>query len=206
MECDLGWGLQASAAPQLAEVYTQLAAWAREITTLRVINVGGGLCWKQRAEDRPLSVDTWADLLGEYLGPVCRARGLTIACESGTFVMATAGVLIAEVNTVEQRASGTWVSLDAGYNLNVYAAHYGIPLAIVPVRRPMRPPQGPVHVAGNIVESNDVFARAVQLPALQEGEFVALWPAGAQGATMASDDCMRGLPTEVLVSSTADWP
>ena len=195
----VGWGLQACAAPLLGQVYDRLAAWARQLPTVRTLNVGGGLCWQQRAEDQPLAVQAWADLLREHLGPVCRERGLTIACEPGTFVMATAGVLVAEVNTVETRASGTWVGLNAGHNLNVYAAHYGIPMAIVAVHQPLASLAGPVHLAGNLNEANDVFARNVRLPALAEGDLVALWPAGAYGAAMASDHCMRGLPAEVMV-------
>lgn len=195
----VGWGLQTNAAPLLAQVYDRLAAWARQIPTLRVLNVGGGLCSQQRPEDRPLPLQLWARLLRDHLGPVCRDRGLTIACEPGTFVVAAAGVLVAEINTIETRASGTWVGLDTGHNANMYAAHYGIPLAIVPVHRPLDPPAGPVHVAGNLNEANDMFARDLQLPALGEGDLVALWPAGAYGAAMASNHCMRGLPTEVLI-------
>jgi diaminopimelate decarboxylase len=44
-----------------------------------------------------------------------------------------------------------------------------------------------------------MFARDLHLPALAEGDLVALWPAGAYGAAMASNHCMRGLPTEVLI-------
>ena len=113
--------------------------------------------------------------------------------------MATAGVLVAEVNTVETRASGTWVGVDAGHNVNVYAAHYGIPLAIVPVHAPLAESPGPVHVAGNVNEANDVFARDLPLPAVLEGDLLAFWPAGAYGAAMASDHCLRGLPVEVVV-------
>jgi diaminopimelate decarboxylase len=102
----VGWGLQESAAPLLAQVYDRLAQWAQKIPTLQVLNVGGGLCVKQRPEDKPLDVQTWADLLRVHLGGVCQERGLSLACEPGTFVMATAGVLVAEVNTVETRASG----------------------------------------------------------------------------------------------------
>lgn len=195
----VGWGLQESAAPLLAQVYDRLAQWAAKIPTLRVLNVGGGLCAKQRPEDKPLDVQTWADLLRTHLGSVCQERGLSIACEPGTFVMATAGVLVAEVNTVETRASGTWVGVDAGHNVNVYAAHYGIPLAIVPVQAPLAELAGPVHVAGNVNEANDVFARDLPLPAVSEGDLLAFWPAGAYGAAMASDHCLRGLPAEVMI-------
>lgn len=190
-----GWGLQASAASALGGVYKGLAALARAIPTVRTINVGGGLCWRQRAEDEPLTPAAWAALLRDHLAPT----GCAIACEPGTFIASSAGVLVAEVNTVERRQSGAWVGLDAGHNVNCYAAHYAIPHAIASVARPLAPPAEPVHVAGNINEANDVFARSVRLPALAEGDLVALYPAGAYGASMASDHCLRGLPAEVLV-------
>jgi diaminopimelate decarboxylase len=162
---------------------------------VRTINLGGGLCWRQRAEDEPLPLPAWADLVREHIAPT----GCVVACEPGTFVAASAGVLLAEVNTVEARESGTWVGIDAGHNVNCYAAHYAIPLEIVSVARPLSPPAEPVHVAGNINEANDVFARSRRLPELCEGDLVALYPAGAYGASMASDHCLRGLPAEVLV-------
>lgn len=190
-----GWGLQASAAPALASVFARLAALARAIPTVRTLNVGGGLCARQRVEDLPLAPRAWSALLREHLAPT----GCAIACEPGTFVAATAGVLVAEVNTVEERRGDKWVGIDAGHNVNCYAAHYGIPLAIAGVARPLSPPTEVVHVAGNINEANDVFARSIRLPALAEGDLVALYPAGAYGASMASEHCLRGLPAEVLV-------
>jgi diaminopimelate decarboxylase len=190
-----GWGLQARAAPVMSAVFSRLADLARAIPSVRTINLGGGLCFRQRAEDEPLPLATWADLVRAHVAPT----GCTVACEPGTFIAASAGVLVAEVNTVETRRSGTWVGIDAGHNVNCYAAHYGIPLAILSVARPLAPPAGPVHVAGNINEANDVFARAASLPKLHEGDLVALYPAGAYGASMASDHCLRGLPAEVLV-------
>lgn len=190
-----GWGMQSSAAPLLAAVFARLASVSRAIPTVHTVNVGGGLCWRQRAEDDPLTVSAWAALLREHLAPT----GVTIACEPGTFLAASSGVLVAEVNTVETRQSGTWVGIDAGHNINCYAAHYGIPLEIISVARPLAAASCNVHVAGNINEANDVFARSAELPELHEGELVALYPAGAYGASMASDHCMRSLPTEVLV-------
>jgi diaminopimelate decarboxylase len=190
-----GWGLQADAAPLLSGVFARLAELARALPTVRTLNVGGGLCWRQRAEDEPLAPATWAALLRQHLAPT----GCTIACEPGTFVAASCGVLLAEVNTVETRRSGTWIGLDAGHNVNGYAAHYHIPHAILSVERPLDPPVDPVHVAGNINEAVDVFARSVRLPRLAEGDLVAFFPAGGYGASMASDHCMRGLPNEVMV-------
>lgn len=113
--------------------------------------------------------------------------------------MAPTGVLLCEVNTVEARRSGHWVGIDAGHAINLYAAHYGIPMAIVPVERPLAPAEGRFHVGGNINEANDVFARDRELPLLREGEVVALLPSGAYGSSMASDHCLRGAFAEVAL-------
>ncbi len=102
-------------------------------------------------------------------------------------------------NTVEPRRSGLWIGVDAGHAVNVFAAHYGIPMARIPVAEPLRPATVRAHLAGNINEANDVFARDALLPALAEGDLLAFFPAGAYGASMASDHCLRGVPTEVLV-------
>ncbi|MGZ5970055.1 MAG: diaminopimelate decarboxylase [Polyangiales bacterium] len=189
-----GWNVQAKWRDELASVYQRLAELARALPSVRTLNVGGGLGVRHRAEDDPLAPDEWGALIREHLAP----SGCTIACEPGTFLVAQAGVLLAQVNTVEERHSGTWIGIDVGHNVNVYAAHYGIPLIITPVAQPLAKPTRVVHVGGNINEANDVFARSLPFPDVAEGDVVALHPAGAYGASMASDHCMRGLPREVL--------
>ncbi|MFO0744053.1 MAG: diaminopimelate decarboxylase [Myxococcota bacterium] len=190
-----GWGLQASAGPALLEVYRRLRRWAEAIPTVTTVNVGGGLCPKYRAEDEPLTPDAWAGFIGEAFA----GSALTLACEPGTFVMAGSGVLLCEVNTIETRKGGTWAGLDAGHNVNVFAAHYGIPMAILKVSDPLGAATERYHIAGNINEANDVFARDRAMPPLAEGDRVAFWPGGAYGTSMASDHCMRGIPKEVVV-------
>jgi diaminopimelate decarboxylase len=186
----LGWGLQAT---DVEAVDTAFATLARLARGLRAVNVGGGLGARQRAGDAPLPLDVWGALLRKHLA------GFEVQCEPGTFVVARGGVLVCEVVSVERKGDVTWVGLDAGHNVNVYAAHYGIPLEIVPVARPLAPPTVRCNVAGNLNEAGDVFARDLPLPELHEGERVALLPAGAYGATMASDHCLRGQVGERLV-------
>lgn len=190
-----GWGLPASAEPSLRQVLRRLAGWASSLPTVHTLDVGGGLAPRYRPEDDPLTLARWAELLVDELGPT----GCRLGCEPGTWLVATAGVLLVEVNTVEQRRSGTWIGVDAGHAINLFAAHYGIPMAIVPVRDPLGPPVGRFHLAGNINEANDVFARDYPLPEVREGDVLALLPAGAYGSSMASDHCLRGKPVEVLV-------
>ncbi len=191
----LGWGLPASAAADFERVVRTLVGLAQQVPTVQWLNVGGGLAPRFRAEDEQLSVETWGDILRRSLA----GTDLGVACEPGTFVTATAGVLLCEVTTVEHRRDATWIGLDAGHNVNVYAAHYGIPLAVVPLRAPLDAPDAwplPLHVAGNINEANDVFARDVALPRIAEGDLVALLPAGAYGSSMASEHCLRPMAAE----------
>ncbi len=188
----VGWGVQASALPQLVDLWRRFGELAARIPSVSVLNVGGGLGVPHRPEDQPLSVQTWAGALRESLADFLEKPGKTLACEPGTFLVAPAGALIVEVNTVEDRPSGRWVGVDAGHNTNVYAAHYGIPLAVVPLGPPREGVATRVHLAGNINEANDVFARDLLLPPVAEGDLLVFYPCGAYGASMASDHCMRG--------------
>jgi diaminopimelate decarboxylase len=191
----VGWGLQETARDALGSVYGRLAELARALPSVQVINTGGGLCWRQQSEERPLTPVMWSALLKTHLASL----GKTIACEPGTYVLASAGLLLAEVNTVESRGGVTWVGLDAGQNVNGYAAYYGIPHQIIHVGRPLDPADRRYNVAGNINEGIDVFARDIALPEIREGDLLALFPAGAYGSSMASEHCLRPLAREAMI-------
>ena len=188
-----GWGMQTSAKDGFDSVLAVLADLAGALPDVHTLNLGGGLSWRHLGTDHPLALATWSERIRERLGPL----GRTIVCESGTYVTASAGLLVVEVNTVERRGATTWVGVDAGHNVNVYAAHYGLRHQILHVRDPLAEPHGLYTIGGNINEAGDVFARDVALPEVREGDLLAFFPAGAYGASMASDHCLRGLPAEV---------
>lgn len=193
----LGWNLPRGTALGVRHAFRALAELAAELGTVRTVDVGGGLGWPHRVDDDPLPLEIWAEIVGEALADLDPA--IEVACEPGTYVMAASGALVVEVNTLEERRSGTWLGVDAGHAVNVYPAHYRVPFFVVPVDAPLRPPVQHVHLGGNINEANDVFAHDLPLPEVQEGDLLALWPAGAYGSSMASDHCLRGQPGEVLV-------
>lgn len=191
----VGWGMQQEAATAFEQTLTTVASLVKQLPTVKIVNVGGGLCWRQAETDQPLSIATWSDLLKKHIAPL----NVTIACESGTYVVASCGILVTEITTVEERKGKMWVGLDAGHNMNGYPAHYGIPLEVIPVAQPLAAKNTTYTVAGNINESIDIFSRGVALPELQENEILALYPTGAYGASMASDHCLKGLPQEYLI-------
>jgi diaminopimelate decarboxylase len=188
-----GWNLQRAVLPDFERALAMLGRLAGALS-IPTINVGGGLGVRFRPDDDPLPVEEWAAALRRHLA----APGRTIACEPGTFVVAEAGVLVAEVNTVERRGDITWIGVDCGHNVNVYAAHYGIPLRIALLGARTGGLKR-YAVAGNINEANDVFAMDALLPEPREGDLLAFFPAGAYGSSMASDHCLRGWAAEAMM-------
>lgn len=191
----VGWGLQQDALGEVEAAFARLASLANDVPELRRINVGGGLGGRFQAADRPLALETWSQLIHTYLAPL----HVAVACEPGTFVVAPAGVLLVEVNTVEERRNRRWIGVDAGYAINPCPALYDIPIEVVPLRQPAAEATGLAMVAGHINEAYDLWAADYPLPEVREGDLLALLPAGAYGASMASDHCLRGLAREVVV-------
>ena len=73
------------------------------------VNAGGGLAAVMMQGQEPLDLDAYAGVLARHLGPL----GVTIACEPGEMFSKNAGVLLAEVVTVEDRAGGDGPSSSA---------------------------------------------------------------------------------------------
>jgi diaminopimelate decarboxylase len=69
----------------------------------------------------------------------------------------------------------------------------------VPVEEPAAVDRELVDVVGPVCESGDFFAQDRELPAMNEGDLVAVMSAGAYGFAMASNYNSRPLPAEVLV-------
>lgn len=194
LHTNLGWGLRAADEPAFRSAMAMLADLARQLPAVTTINVGGGLGARLGAHDSPLPLDRWAAAIWDAFGD-----RYTIACEPGTLLVADAGLLVTRVTAAWNKRGERWIGLDASQAVNVYAAHYGLELEIVPVADPLAPPTIATNVAGNINEAGDVFARNRMLPELKETDLVALLPAGAYGSSMASDHCLRGAFSELLL-------
>jgi len=112
---------------------------------------------------------------------------------------ANAGVLVARVIHVHQRAEGRrFLVLDAAMNDLIRPAMYDAYHDI----RPVRPRPGAAltfDVVGPICETGDTFTRDRLLPPLAAGDLVAFMTAGAYGAAMSSEYNSRPLVPEVLV-------
>lgn len=117
--------------------------------------------------------------------------------EPGRWLVAQAGVLLAEVLWVKRRGRRRFVVLAAGMNDFIRPALYHARHRIVAIE-PRAGCDEPATVVGPVCESGDVFAEAVALPPVETGDWVAILDTGAYGAAMASNYNGRGRLAEVV--------
>ncbi|MCZ8181508.1 MAG: diaminopimelate decarboxylase [Beijerinckiaceae bacterium] len=143
------------------------------------------------------------ELLQDY-GAMVRAvtEGLDVELgfEPGRLIAGNAGILLARVLYVNERADKRFLVIDAAMNDLVRPAMYDAYHEIWPVKEPA-PGLAPVayDVVGPICESGDTFTTNRLLPPMAPGDLLVFKTAGAYGATMSSTYNQRLLVSEVLV-------
>jgi diaminopimelate decarboxylase len=159
------------------------------------VNVGGGLGKPGREDEVPVDLDAYADVVARHLRPLA----VTVAAEPGDALSKDAGILLAEVVTVETRRGVTFVGVDIGWNVNCAYFIYGFKQEIVPCRDPAAERTKRVTVAGHINEASDVFAEDYPMAPVAEGDIVALLNAGGYHQAMSSTHCLRPMGEAVFL-------
>ena len=179
---------------QLAQVLAASDEFRTQLPQLREINIGGGLGVPHSANDQALDLSRWAGVLAEAFA----SSDLTIAVEPGDFLIKDAGILLTHITYIEQRKAVKFVGLDAGFNLAMEPAFYGLPCE--PVAAAERAGTADRYtLVGNVNEALDKWAENHPLIAPQEGDVIALINAGGYSASMRSDHCLRGEVREILL-------
>jgi diaminopimelate decarboxylase len=173
------------------------------------INLGGGFA-ADYGVDAALGWDEYAARIVPLLAPFA-ASGGEVILEPGRAIAANAGVLLTQVRYIKEAGGRRIAIVDAGMNHLIRAALYDSFHFIWPVRAsggqvpPRRsgwldlPGLQRYDIVGPICESTDYLARDRQLPPLTEGDFMAIFGAGAYGMVMASQYNAIPRPAEVLV-------
>ncbi|MFC7068210.1 diaminopimelate decarboxylase [Halobaculum lipolyticum] len=178
------------------ELVARMGELAREVGDLEYVDVGGGFGVPYREGDPALDLDAVAEATREALGEV-DAR---LAVEPGRYVVADAGVLLTEVNTVKPTPDTTVAGVDAGMTDLLRPAMYDAYHAIRDLDASPDRETGPVTVAGPICETSDMFCDGRELPIPDRGDLLAIGNAGAYGYEMASTYNSRPRPAEVSLA------
>ena len=185
------------------EVVERLAAVARDApVNLEFVDVGGGFGVPYRPEEDPLDLDAVADATRDALADV----DADLVVEPGRFLVADAGVLLTEVNTVKRTDGPTLAGVDAGMTTLLRPALYDAHHEMRTLTRDSHDrPDRTVTVVGPICESTDVLAQRRRLPRPERGDLLAVGNAGAYGVEMASQYNSRPRPAVAAVESGDHW-
>ena len=194
-----GSGYLGSALDVLDQVLERVGALLDTHPEIRTLNIGGGLGVRLAEADVAIDLERWAAIVARHVA----RRGVRVQVEPGDYLVKDAGVLLVRVNTVEDKARTRFVGIDAGLNIQNLAAYYHTPFIVAPLCRVAAAPLERVTIAGNINEAIDLLAEDVELPALAEGDLLALLNVGGYGSSASSNHCMRREFREYLLFDEA---
>ena len=155
------------------------------------LSPGGGWGVAYHEDDLPQPpIESYVRYVSEQLRDGCHARGLPLPAlhvEPGRSLVARAAVAIYRVGTIKQSAQRQWALLDGGMADNIRPSLYGVRYSALPVAEPKRPYAIDTWFGGPYCESGDLLIEGLSMPALEEGDLVAVPASGAYQLSMASN-------------------
>ncbi len=170
------------------------------------LDVGGGYGIEYKGGETAMPEDYAAAIVPYIKNSGCRA-----ILEPGRYCVGEAAILVTRVQYVKKTGSKTFVICDAGMNDLIRPSLYDSYHRIWPVNCTEPAPYGAaaleapsagrvrVDVVGPVCETGDYFARDRLLPPVSEGDLLAVFAAGAYGASMSSNYNSRPRACEVMV-------
>ena len=177
-------------------VYAQLASIAEQFDSVRILDIGGGLGVPSRPGEQALDVECLSSVLTEVRAVYPQ---FTLWMEPGRYLVAEAGVLLAQVTQIKRKSDVDYVGIDAGMNSLLRPALYDAWHEIVNLSRIDDEATELVQVVGPICESGDTIGHNRRLPVCKEGDVILIAEAGAYGAVMSSHYNLRQPAREVVL-------
>ncbi len=170
---------------------------------LEELNLGGGLGIRYRAEEDPPSLDAYVQALAGTAREMLARYHLptpTLLIEPGRSIVGNAGVTLYTVGAIKAVPGvRTFVSVDGGMYENPRPALYGARYEAVVAGRAADAPSQRAAVAGRCCESGDVLIWDAELPAVHEGDVLAVFATGAYAYAMAGNYNRYPRPAVVFV-------
>src|SRR5438552_2447851 len=177
---------------------------------LRLMNMGGGFGIHYRKQEA-----LPASAFAEVIVPAVKQAKCKLVLEPGRFIVGNAGILLSRVIYTKESGGKNFVIQDAAMNDLIRPTLYDSFHRIWPVEPPTGFPTPPedyeadipgarkCDVVGAICESGDFLAKDRRLPAVQRGDLLAIFSAGAYGMAMSSNYNSRPRAAEVLVDGAS---
>lgn len=189
------------------EAMKVLLMTARHFDDLEFVDFGGGIGVPYRPNEKPIDMKIFGAQVSQLFSDFCTEYGkeLTLALEPGRYFVCEAGILLATANTIKETTKHKFIGVDTGFNHLIRVMAYGSYHPIIVANNAESKDKEGVIICGNICESGDVFTKNEEglvereLPAIKEGDIIAILNSGAYGYSMSSNYNSRPKPAEILV-------
>jgi diaminopimelate decarboxylase len=197
-------GSQITDAAPFGEAMSRVAELVRQLRgdghRIDFVDAGGGLgiSYQEAKVDFSRQVREYA----KHLTAPLRGLGIRLLLEPGRSIIGPSGVLLTTVIYRKSNNGKRFLIVDAAMNDLIRPALYGAHHDIQPVVQ-RKGARETTDIVGPVCETGDFFARDRELPAVKEGELLAIMDAGAYGMALGSNYNTRPRPAEVLVAGRA---
>ena len=176
--------------------------WERYGFAMTELNVGGGFGIRY-TDEAPRDYGWYLDPMMARIDAFFRDLGLprpAVVTEPGRSVVGEAGITLYTVGSVKDIPGvRKYVSVDGGMTDNIRPALYQAKYRAIAANKAEAPAAETVTVCGKCCESGDILLRDAALPALEQGDILAVLSTGAYGYSMASNYNSNPIPAVVLV-------
>jgi diaminopimelate decarboxylase/aspartate kinase len=169
---------------------------ARRFADAAVVDLGGGIGVPDRQQDSGIDLKA---LEQGVAGLKRKFPRLEFWMEPGRFLVARAGVLIAQVTQLKGKGDIRFVGIATGMNSLIRPALYGAYHDVVNLTRLDQAATELVNIVGPICETADVLATDRRLPPAEEGDVLLFDVCGAYGNVMASNYNRRAPARELCI-------
>ena len=178
-------------------VAEELLQVANVLGTVRYVDLGGGLGVPEKPGDNAFPLNE----LDNVLGDVKKAYPhIELWLEPGRYLVAQAGVLLAQVTQTKGKGDVRYVGINTGMNSLIRPALYGAYHEIVNLTRVDAPATDLVTIVGPICETADRLGSDRLLPPCEENDIMLVANVGAYGYAMSSHYNLRSPAREILLT------
>ena len=173
-----------------------LTSLTQRFGDVRYVDLGGGLGVPERLGQQAVMLPEFGAMLAALKAAHPQ---LTLWIEPGRYLVAEAGVLLAQVTQLKGKGEVHYVGVATGMNSLIRPALYGAHHEILNLTRLDDLATEVVNVVGPICESGDVLGVDRLLPPTHEGDVLLIATAGAYGRAMSSTYNLREPAREFLI-------
>ncbi len=173
-----------------------------QVVDLEFLNIGGGLGIIYDKERPQTALEFAKNTL-----PLLKKIGLKVILEPGRFITGNAGIMVTKVLYNKESYNRKFIVVDAAMNDFIRPSLYNAYHKIALVDRDKNySSKGckPADIVGPVCESADFLGKQRRLK-VKEGQYLAIFGAGAYGSSMGSNYNSRRRPPEILVKGRKSY-